>query len=145
MPLTDLLLLRSAIQPSLGNSDVHKLYGPDDADIDADTVRDLITEGQFSELDFVQYCEQFGISAYRDDGQFNHIASQGFLNIQMGQFVMSLSLFYDDEAPEIYSELVRFAKRHELRLWCPMPGVQGDIDLESPGYLPPRWEEFANN
>lgn len=125
LPLTDVLLLRSAIEPHLGSSEIHKMDGPDDADIHSQTVADLIAEGRFSESDFKRYCERFEVPVRHSDGDFNHIASQGFLNLYRGQEIISLSLPTDDSAVDVYAALVAFARNHGLRLISPMPLVQG--------------------
>jgi hypothetical protein len=137
-------MLRDSIQPYLGSSDVCKLNGPDDADIDADTLALLIDEGHFSESDFVAYCDSFGLPSRRPDGDFHHDAAQSFLDAKRGQEVMSLALPTDDSAVVVYAAIVDFVRRNNFRLWCPMPDVQGDIDLDDPGRLPPHWDRYVS-
>ena len=130
------------MQAFLGSSDIGKLNGPDDADIDAETIADMITEGRFTEAEFVAYCESFNVPVRHRDGG-HHIASHSFLAIKLGQEIMSLSLPTDESAVDVYRALVTFARQRNLRLWCPMPHVQGDIDLDDPGRLPPFWKQYV--
>jgi hypothetical protein len=137
------LLLREAVQTFLGSSDVHQLDGPDDADIDAGTIADMIKEGRFTESEFIAFCDSFGVPARHPDGDFHHIASQAFLSRKRGQEIMSLSLPTDHSAVNVYAALAKFARERNFRLYCPMPLVGGDIDLDDPGQLPPHWDQYV--
>ena len=140
--LAEVLLLRESMQSFLGGSDVHKLDGPDDADIDSGTVADMIAEGRFTESDFNDFCESFAISPRNPDGTFHDIASQAFLQRFRGVEIMSLTLPSNNAVADIYMALVDFARKRNLRIYCPMPHCTGDIDLDNPGELPPRWQHF---
>ena len=120
------------------------LIGPDVADIDAQSVADMIAEGRFSESEFASYCETFGVPPRRADGDYNHIASQGFLDLQHGQTIVSLALPTDKSPISVYATLVEFARKHNFRLWCPMPLVQRDINLDAPGQLLPNWNQHVS-
>jgi hypothetical protein len=131
------------MQAFLSSSDIGKLDGPGNADIDAWAIADMIAEGRFTESEFAAYCESFNVPARQLDGDYHHMASHSFLGRKRGQEIMSLSLPTDDSAVEVYAALVEFARQRNFRLWCPMPLVQGDIDLDDPGRLPPFWDQYV--
>lgn len=145
LALDELLALRDEIHERTGVFDVHRLPGPAEADIDAYTLAAMIAEGRFAESDFAAFCDSIHTPIRRPDGEYDHLASQRFLELKRGQEIMSFSLPTDDSAPAVYAAMVRFALERGFRLCCPLPPVQGDLDLTAPGHLPPDWDRYKDD
>jgi len=90
--------------------------------------------GDFSERDFTEFCSSRGLPAERQHPG----AAAAFVRSKLGFTVASFKMpTADADARTAYSEIVRFALRHKLRVTDPQKG--NDVDLQKPGLLPPMW------
>jgi hypothetical protein len=135
--------VQSAASTRIGITGLYRSNDGDVAYIDAQTLEDELTSGNFSLTDFESFCESSGFAERSEKGGFNPAAAQAFLEHKWGQEIFTVELpTAEGSACETYAALINFTREQRFRLWSPMPGI-GDIDLSTPGRLPPLWHHYS--
>lgn len=141
LSLAEILVLRSAVEPKIADAIVFDLSGPEDSDISAETLTDMLADQEETRRNFASYCAQFGVETHLKGGTPNPIAALGFLETLWGQEIITIRFPHRGSPTAIYFEFIAFARLHDFRLWSPMPGV-GYVDLDNPGEVPPHWDRY---
>jgi hypothetical protein len=90
--------------------------------------------GDFSERDFTDFCSRRGLPVDRQ----HQDSAAAFVRSQLGFAIATFKLpMTDAEARVAYAEIVQLAIRYGLRVTDPQKG--DDVDLQEPGFLPPKW------
>jgi hypothetical protein len=135
--------VQDAAAARIGIPGLYRVQDGDVADIDAQSLEDELAVGNFSLMEFEQFCASSGFAVTDEIGGFTRAAAQAFLEHQWGQEVCTVELpMAEAAASAIYVALASFAREHGYRLWSPMPGA-GDIDPAAPGRLPPLWHHYS--
>jgi hypothetical protein len=136
--------LQNSAGPRIGFTGPYRSNDGDVADIDAQVLEEEIATGSLSLAEFDRFCESSGLPARDEGGGLNPASAQEYLERQWGQEVFTVELPTNEVAAcKMYAALVGYARERRFRLWSPMPGV-GDIDLSTPGPLPPLWHQYSS-
>jgi tetratricopeptide (TPR) repeat protein len=115
----------------------------EDADTEADVLRDELANGEVTLGAFREFCQSAEMPPLDDAGQVMPNSAQQFRWSRSGQNIFHVVLpATETAASESFNALADFARDHDLDLWVPWPVGAGEIDLKNPGQLPPSWREF---
>ena len=122
--------------PGLRSCEVYSgFHEPDD--LDCEGLADLLEDEHAAVERFRSFCAAQGLDAML--ASTNPQAAARFLDLEWGVTLATAKMPRGEpEVAKAYAELVDFARKHQLRLWDPQSGAE--VDLASPGPLPPMWK-----
>jgi hypothetical protein len=122
--------------PALRSCEVYSgFHEPDD--LDCEGLAELLEDEHAAIERFRSFCAAQGLDA-KSARTDPHTAAR-FLDLEWGVTLATAKMpGGEHEVANAYAELVDFARKHQLRLWDPQSGVE--VDLASPGPLPPMWK-----